>query len=256
MVERRVLLLLLLLCRLHGTRDAVTAALHIALGDCTALDVGRMVTLPPADTQQQPAAAGNTQDSCTGAAVQTYSAGKQQQDIAPAAAWEGLSAGSHSELLLGGRGLPTSSSNGAAVTQHSSSVSADGVDSAGGGSATQGSRAQRRQQQKAQQKQRQKQAEQQQDVTLHIPQLRHFVCVANYGFLGDVMESSEKLRFCGPMRCALDSSSTVGWAGGILCRNCFWLANVAAVWQTCVLSSMTQFCHLLKSVSIGLRWVL
>jgi hypothetical protein len=178
----------------------VTAALHIALGDCTALDVGRMVTLPPAHTQRQPAAAGNAQQSCAGAVVQTHSVGKQRPDIAPAAAWEGLSAGSHSELLLGGAGVSTSSSSGAAVNQHSSSASAEGVTSAGTGSSAQGSRVQRRQQRKVQQKQRQQQAEQQRDVMLHIPQLRHFVCVANYGFLGDVMESSEKLRFCGPMR--------------------------------------------------------
>lgn len=111
--------------------------------------------------------------------------------------WDaGMSVGSQSELLLGAADLQQ----------------ADGLASVPPNS---NSRQQRRQQQKHLVKQQQqekshdadnKQQQQQQpqegtpDVQLHIPQLRHFVCVANYGFLGDVMELSERLRWCGPMR--------------------------------------------------------
>lgn len=202
-------------CRLHGTRDAVTAALHIALGDCTALDVGRMVTLPPSSAQQQPAAAAaGTDQQATAAQGQACSAGQgaaewQQAGAAPspvqAGLWDaGLSVGSHSELLLG-RGEVASSSTAAEATAHEAAAAAAGEAQAG--RSVQQSRKQRQQQRRLQKEQRKRsrqqppaQAQQQQHVSLHVPLLRHFVCVANYGFLGDVMETSERLRWCGPVR--------------------------------------------------------
>jgi len=127
--------------------------------------------------------------------------------MSPAGLWDpGLSVGSQSELLLGGADtmagpMLTSSSNGAAVLvqQQQQAVAAGSSHVQTGGLKA---RQQRRQQQK-ELKQRQKQQQElaaSKHVALHVPQLQHFVCVANYGFLGDVMEMSEKLRWCGPMR--------------------------------------------------------
>lgn len=207
--------LLVLLCRLHGTRDAVTAALHIALGDSTALDVGRMVTLPPAQPQQLAAATGSsiaTSTKAGGAQEAAAAAGTTDQSTAhgsggvvtpSAGVWDaGLSIGSQSELLPGGaeHGMSLAAAGAETRQQPGSTAAPAAADKA---SRLQRKLLRRRQQEetrKQHQHQQQEAAAVQQHVALHIPQLRHFVCVANYGFLGDVMEMSEKLRFCGPMR--------------------------------------------------------
>jgi hypothetical protein len=152
-----------------------------------------MATLPPAQQQQLPAGA------CPAAADQAQEhaasqlAGKQQ-DAQAAGVWDGrMSAGSQSERLVGPADVPSVS-----TCAHAAEQAADGAAALAGSSSSivQDGRKPRQQRWR-----RRKQAQQQrQDVTLHIPQLRHFVCVANYGFLGDVMEMSEKLRWCGPMR--------------------------------------------------------
>jgi hypothetical protein len=61
-------------------------------------------------------------------------------------------------------------------------------------------RLQKEQRKRSRQQQQEAQQQQQQHVSLHVPLPQHFVCVANYGFLGDVMETSERLRWCGPVR--------------------------------------------------------
>lgn len=63
-------------------------------------------------------------------------------------------------------------------------------------------RHEKRHRQQQTQRSRHKQQHKQQQQQQIAPQLRHFVCVANYGFLGDVMELSERLRWMGPVRCA------------------------------------------------------
>lgn len=159
-----VFLLLPTVCRLHGTRDPLTATLHIALGDCTPLDVARLVTLPQVAS---PAAALAVPSAVLGAC--------------------GISAGSDTMLLepLGPNAPGSCRSDGVYVQQ------------AAKGCSPASNRHEKRH--KQQQKQRSRHKQQQREFE---PQLRHFVCVANYGFLGDVMEMSERLRWMGPVRCA------------------------------------------------------
>jgi hypothetical protein len=191
--------------RLHGTRDPVTAALHIALGDSTPLDVGRMVTLPPAapraaaTTTAAAAAAAAAAGASTGAPAApagssrgaTRSSQQQQQQpaaddgggSAAAAHGRGVSVGSHTELLLG---------------SHPPGDNAASSAPAGRGPGRVWWRRQQPQQQREQRPAAHEGA--QGGVPVFVPQLRHFVCVANYGFLGDVMQLSERLRWAGPMR--------------------------------------------------------
>jgi hypothetical protein len=193
-------------CRLHGTRDAVTAALHIALGDCTALDVGRMAALPPPNSSQQQAP-GTPAGAATGA-VGPPQLQQAAPNKGPVGAWDwGLSVGSQSELLPGGadvsacQALFGAAAPAPATQQPSSSA---------GPSSAQSRRSDKRKQQQHKRQQQaaaaaaasapHQQQQQQQDVSMYVPHLQPFVCVANYGFLGDVLETSERLRWCGPMR--------------------------------------------------------
>jgi hypothetical protein len=173
-----------------------------------------METLPPTTHVQQPTAADMTQQAAAAdsqphaGSDSAAGVGLEHVDVAscatsPAGVWDaGLSVGSHAELLLG-RGVLTSSSSGAAAVQD-----ATGSAEVQAGRSVQDSRQQRQQQRRLQkeqlkrsrQQQQAQQQEQQQHVSLHVPLLQHFVCVANYGFLGDVMETSERLRWCGPVR--------------------------------------------------------
>lgn len=222
-------MLLLLIIRLHGTRDPTTAALHIALGDCTALDVGRMVTLPEgsatptaAAAAVASAAAAGLGSNSNGPLQQQSGAGalsnhvQQQPQAAPGLYYGFTSVGSYTELLRGGVNAERSeqqasiaAGGGAAALPPSPLGKHAGTSSSkhAGRQQRRWQQQQRRQGEGSQQQQPRGPAPQQQQgsdgVSVFVPQLRHFVCVANFGFLGDVMELSERLRWAGPIRLGL-----------------------------------------------------
>eukprot|EP00878_Enallax_costatus_P012632 GHUV01013195.1.p1 GENE.GHUV01013195.1~~GHUV01013195.1.p1 ORF type:complete len:665 (+),score=223.65 GHUV01013195.1:538-2532(+) len=173
--------------RLHGTRDPLTATLHIALGDCTPLDVARLVTLPPA----------------TAAPAATAVVGLPVVPAAVSAAC-GISASSDTMLLESRSRSP------AAVASDGSSLQQQCATAGSQGSTRHLKRHKQQQKQWSMHKQQfhDHQQQQQQDVGFQ-PELRHFVCVANYGFLGDVMETSEELRWMGPIR--YDVAGALRW---------------------------------------------
>lgn len=163
-----------LVCRLHGTRDPLTATLHVAFGDCTPLDVARLVTIPP---------------------VVTASAGPSAAEplAVPAAETAVCGVSSSSDTLL----LESVSHSGAAVASAGPEPQQQGTTPSSHTSFRHQKRHKQQQQQRSLHKQQQPQ---QQLAACFQPELRHFVCVANYGFLGDVMETSERLRWLGPVR--------------------------------------------------------
>jgi hypothetical protein len=101
----------------------------------------------------------------------------------------GTSAGEETELLRAGKTATPAAAAVAGVSYGQAQPSKQQQQRAAKASAR---HARRRQQQH---KQHERQQQQQ-----FVPLLRHFVCVASYGFLGDVMEASEKLRWMGPLR--------------------------------------------------------
>jgi uncharacterized membrane protein len=100
----------------------------------------------------------------------------------------------------------------------------------------------RRRQQQHQQHERQLQQQQ------FVPLLRHFVCVASYGFLGDVMEASEKLRWMGPLRCVAAAVAVSQAAAEHTAAMAIQLHRVAPVCWAC--------CHLCCSVLPQHQYVL
>eukprot|EP00775_Hariotina_reticulata_P013622 gene13622-13748_t len=148
-------------CTLHGTRDALTATLHIALGDCTPLDVARLVTLPALQPLHcHPlAAAGRELPAALGGSISVST------DSKAALVGQDQQEGQQDSTLLLNQRTPLCKRERWRLCRHNT-----------------------------------KQQQQQQQRLGFQPTLRHFVCVASHGFLGDVMECSERLRWLGPAR--------------------------------------------------------